>query len=166
MKLLTQIEQETTSQWFLDEIASAALDVSQRPTQTTLVERSAPEGAMPPLHRREEAETYRVLEGEVLFFIDDEIVPAGPGDVVVAAAGAVRTFRVESEDARWLVLTRVTVLERFLDFNRAIAEPIAVPVSGWPSLEEKVAFASIGAANGIEMLAPPGVLPGGGKRSS
>jgi len=164
MKLLAQIEQETTSQWFIDELASAALDVSERPGQTALVERSALEGAMPPLHRRDEAETFRVLEGEVQFFIGDEIVPASPGDVVVAAAGAERTFRVESEDARWLVLTRVTTLERFLDFNRAIVEPIAVPVSGWPSADEEAALSSIGAANGIELLGPPGVLPGGRKR--
>src|SRR5215212_4006371 len=76
MKLLTQIEQETTSQRFIDELATAALDVTERPSQTALVERSAPDGAMPPLHRRDEAETYRVLEGEVLFFIDDEVVLA------------------------------------------------------------------------------------------
>jgi mannose-6-phosphate isomerase-like protein (cupin superfamily) len=161
MKLLTQIERETTSQWFVDELAMAALDVSERPSQTALVERAAPEGAMPPLHRRGEAETYRVLEGEVLFFIDDEVVPAGPGDVVVAAAGAARTFRVESEDARWLVLTRVATLERFLDFNRAIAQPLAVPISGWPSAEERAAVAALAAVNGIELLGPPGVVPGG-----
>lgn len=164
MKLLTQIERATTSEWFVDELASAALDVTERPAQTALVERSALHGAMPPLYRRDEAETYRVLEGEVTFFIDNEVVPAGPGDVVVAAAGVERTFHVESEDARWLVLTRVTSLERFLDLNRAVAQPIAVPVSGWPSAEEYGALTSIGAANGIELLAPPGVLPGGGKR--
>src|SRR5204862_7610267 len=111
---------------------SPALDVSARRVQTALVERAAPTGAMPPLHRRDEAETYRVLEGEVVFFIDNEVVPAGPGDVVVAAAGAERTFLIESDDARWLVLTRVASLERFLDFNRAVSSPVAVPVSGWP----------------------------------
>lgn len=161
MKLLTQIEQETTSQWFLDELVSAALDVTERPSQTALVERAAPHGAMPPLYRRDEAETYRVLEGEVLFFIGDEIVPAGPGDVVVAAAGVERTFYVESDEARWLVLTRVTSLERFLDFNRAVVEPIAVPVSGWPSEAERAGLTAVAGPNGIELLGPPGVLPGG-----
>jgi mannose-6-phosphate isomerase-like protein (cupin superfamily) len=163
MKLLTQIEQEITSQWFVDELASAALDVTERPAQTALVERTAPEGAMAPLHVRDEAETYRVLEGEVRFFIDGDEIPAGPGDVVVAASGADRTFRVESGDARWLVLTRVTSLEGFLDFNRAVAEPLAVPVSGWPSAEEEAALSAMGAVNGIELLGPPGVLPGGHK---
>lgn len=164
MELLTQIERETTSQWFVDELASAALDVSERPSQTALVERTAPQGAMPPLTQRDEVETYRVLEGEVSFFIGDEVVPAGPGDVVVAAAGAERTFRVESEDARWLVLTRVTSPERLLDFHRAVIEPVAVLVEGWPSADEYAALSSLGAANGIELLGPPGVLPGGRKR--
>ena len=165
MKLLTQIEQETTSQWFLDELATAALDVTERPAQTALVERIASHGAMPPLTRRDEAETYRVLEGEVVFFIGDEVVPAAPGDVVVAAAGAERAFRVESEDARWLILTRVTSLERFLDFNRAVVEPVAVPVSRRFSGDDEAVLSSLGAANGIELLGPPGVLPGGRKRS-
>jgi mannose-6-phosphate isomerase-like protein (cupin superfamily) len=163
VKLLTQIEQATTSQWFIDELASAALDASGRRGQTALVERSAPEGAMPPLHTRNEAEAYRVLEGEVMFFIDGDEVPAGPGDVVVAGSGAERTFRVDTEDARWLVLTRVSSLEIFLDFNRAVTQPLSVPVSGWPSAEEEAALASIGAVNGIELLGPPGVLPGGRK---
>jgi hypothetical protein len=107
-----------------------------------------------------------VLEGEVLFFIDDEVVPAGPGDVVVAAAGAERTFRVVSEDARWLVLTRVTSLERFLDFNRAAPEVVSIPLSWSPTGEDFAAISSIAAANGIEMLGPPGVIPGGRKRQA
>ena len=164
MKLLTQIERATSSQWFVDELASAALDVTERPSQTALIEREAPQGAMPPLHKRDEAETYRVLEGEVLFFIDDEVVPASPGDVVVAAAGAERTFRVASEDARWLVLTRVTSLERFLDWGRAVVEVASTPLHWLPTGEDQAALASIGAANGIELLGPPGVLPGGHKR--
>jgi hypothetical protein len=119
---------------------------------------------MPPLLRRDEAETYRVLEGEVLFFIDDEVVPAAPGDVVVAAAGAERTFRVVSENARWLVLTRVTSLERFLDMHRAVVPVIASPLCWSPAGEEHAALVALGSPNGIEVLGPPGVLPGGRKR--
>jgi mannose-6-phosphate isomerase-like protein (cupin superfamily) len=164
MKLLTQIERDTTSQWFVDELATAATDASRPSAQTALVERDAPHGAMAPLHVRDEDETYRVLEGEVTWFVGDDVVPAGPGDVVVAAAGVARTFHVESDDARWVVLTRVVSLERFLDFNRAVARPLSVPVSGWPSAEEQASLASIGAVNGITLLGPPGVLPGRGQR--
>jgi mannose-6-phosphate isomerase-like protein (cupin superfamily) len=160
MKLLTQIEHETTSQWFVDELASAATDASRRGARTALIERDAPHGAMAPLHVRDEDETYRVLEGEVTWFVGDDVVPAGPGDVVVAARGVARTFHVESDDARWLVLTRVVSLERYLDFTKAVAQPLAVPVSGWPSAEEEASLGAICAPNGIELLGPPGVLPG------
>src|SRR5207248_6604049 len=141
-----------------DELASVAHEASPSPAQTALIERRAPEGAMPPLHRRDEAETYRVLEGEVTFYIDHDVVPASPGDVVVAPVGAARSFYAHS-DARWLVFTRVASLERFVDWGRAVARPAACAVDGsWPS-DERDAVAALAAANGIELLGPPGALP-------
>jgi hypothetical protein len=126
-----------------------------------MVERSAPAGSMAPLHRRDEAEAYRVVEGEVTFFVDGDVILAREDDVVVAPAGAERTFRVESAGARWIVVTRVGSLERFLDFGRAVSPPLASPAAEWPSPSELAAVAAIGAANGIELLGPPGALPDG-----
>jgi mannose-6-phosphate isomerase-like protein (cupin superfamily) len=125
----------------------------------TLIERSAPAGAMPPLHSRGEGETYRVLEGDMTFFVDSEVVHAEPGDVIVAPAGSARTYRAGSDGARWLVLTRVASVERFVDFGRAVARPLPTSMAGWPSADEQAAVAAIGAANGIELLGPPGDLP-------
>ena len=116
---------------------------------------AARRGLMPPLHRRDEEETYHVLEGTLTFYVGGEVLRARRGDHVVAAPGAHRTFRVESERARWLVVTRVCSLERFEDFSRALAER----VPAWPSPEEAAAVAAIGAPNGIEVLGPPGALP-------
>ena len=107
---------------------------------------------MPPLHRREEDEVYRVLDGEVAFFVGADAVVAERGDVVVAPRGVARSFKVRSETARWLVLTRVSSLDRFVDFGRAVA----AAASGGPPEPGVVALA---AANGIELLGPPGVLP-------
>lgn len=116
---------------------------------------------MAPLTRRDEAETYRVLEGEVVFFVGSDVVWARAGDVVVAPAGAERTFRVDSRSgARWLVVTHVRSHERFADFGRAVARPHPDPAAGWPSEDERAALASLAAANGIELLGPPGMLPG------
>ncbi|MEA2309885.1 MAG: hypothetical protein QOI65_2171 [Thermoleophilaceae bacterium] len=139
--------------WFLDRLAETALGGGQ----VALVERRARAGSMPPLHVRDEDETYRVAEGRVTFFVGGDEVAAGPGAVVVAPAGAPRTFRAETHDARWLVVTRVCSLARFEDFGRAVSAPV---VGGaWPSLEEAASVAAIGRANGIELLGPPGVLP-------
>src|SRR4051812_281559 len=150
-------EQQVAGDWFAEELASAASSPSGG--QVAMVERTAPAGHMPPLLRRDEQETYRVLSGEVVFFVGNDMVWAGPGDVVVAPAGAARTFRAGSEGARWLVLTRVRSLDRFSDFGRAVSAPLSDPGAGWPSDSEHAAVASIAAANGIELLGPPGALP-------
>ena len=148
--------QDAATAWFAEELEAAATRWSG---QAAMVERSAREGHMPPLLRRAEAETYRVLEGEVVFFVGNDMVWAGPGDVVVAPADVPRTFRVASPEARWLVLTQVTSLERFHDFARAVSAPLPNPAADWPSDEERAAVASIAATNGIELLGPPGALP-------
>lgn len=139
--------------WFFDTVEETALRAE--PGEVALVERQARAGVMPPLRRRHEDESYRVLEGAVTFFVDGEEVPAGPGDVVVAPGGATRTFRIESEDARWLVLTRVSSLLRYEDFGRALAEPSARDLTP----EELAGLRVIAAANGIEILGPPGAVP-------
>jgi mannose-6-phosphate isomerase-like protein (cupin superfamily) len=124
---------------------------------TTVIARSARAGQMGPLHRRDERETYRVVEGELTFYVGGEVVQARAGDVVVAPGGAVRTFRAGREGARWLVFTRVRSLESYADFSRAVAR--TARELRWPSAEEWVALESLGAANGIELLGPPGALP-------
>jgi mannose-6-phosphate isomerase-like protein (cupin superfamily) len=139
--------------WFLDRVADSAL----RDGQVALVERSARAGQMPPLHVRDEDETYRVAAGRVLFFVGRDAVMAQAGDVVVAPAGVERSFRSETDDARWLVVTRVRSLPRYGDFGRAVSAPVEGGV--WPSPDEAATLESIARANGIEVLGPPGVLP-------
>jgi hypothetical protein len=164
MESLTDIAAtEAAAAWFAQAAGAVALGDAAPDAQPALLERSAAFGQMAPLLRRDEDEAYRVVEGEVSFFVDGETVPAGPGGVVVAPAGAARTFIVESDVARWTVVTRVSDLQGFLDFGRALAAPPALelPRPAWPSPSELAAVAAIGAANRIELLAPPGVLPDG-----
>jgi mannose-6-phosphate isomerase-like protein (cupin superfamily) len=158
MSALADIQQEAAASWFADQAGAAARDWMSEGGQVAMIERSARSGQMPPLLRRDEDETYRVAAGRVTFFVGAETIAAGPGDVVVAPAGVPRTFRAEAEGSRWLVLTRVRSLARFLDFGRAVSAPLADPAGGWPSAEEMAAVAGIAAANGIELLGPPGAL--------
>ena len=156
MRSVAYPDQRAATEWFADELTEAATTSAG---QVAIVERSAREGHMPPLLRRREAETYRVLEGEVAFFVGNDMVWAGPGDVVVAPCDVARTFRVASPEARWIVLTQVRSLARFADFGRAVSPPLAAPSTDWPSFEERDAVAAMGAVNDIELLGPPGALP-------
>lgn len=141
--------------WFFDR--AQALTRAGAATEVAMIEQSAAQRAMPPLHRRDEDETYRVLDGEVTFFVGDDVFTASAGEVVVAPRGSARTFRVESDGARWLVLTRVRSLERYRDFARAVTVPI--DSDDWPSTAELLSVAALARANDIELIAPPGALP-------
>src|SRR3954452_9012769 len=124
---------DAAGRWFFDEVEAVARGETPDGTQVAMIERSARCGAMPPLLRRDVDEVYRLIEGEVTFFVDDYEVPARAGDVVVALRDVPRAFRVASESARWLVLTRVSSLDRFHDFGRAVAVPPEDPVADWAS---------------------------------
>jgi mannose-6-phosphate isomerase-like protein (cupin superfamily) len=150
---------DAATEWFLEQVAWVLADERADGGQPILTERTVAGGRMPPLHARDEGEAYRVTRGLVTFFVGDETVSAGPGDVVVAPPGVERTFRVESDHAMWLVLTHVRSAARLEDFHRAVSEPVA---GGWSSPEEVATVAAIGAANGIQLVGPPGTLPGEG----
>lgn len=121
-----------------------------------LVERRATRaGVMPPLYALAEDAQYELIEGELTFHFCNGIVRATGGDAVGVPAGVPHTFRVESDGARWLVATRVASPGRFEDFGLALAQP----VDEWPSPEERASVEAIAAANGIEILGPPGHLP-------
>jgi mannose-6-phosphate isomerase-like protein (cupin superfamily) len=146
---------EPGDRWFADRIATA-----EGESRTALVEREARgRGLMAPLYAHGEDETFRVLAGEVTFFVGDEVVRARAGDIVIAPRGLPRTYRVESDGARWLVLTRLDSVSRFEDFGRALACPPSADRTSWPSAEELQSLSAIAAANGIRVLGPPGMLP-------
>ena len=111
---------DTGTAWFLEHTGEAILAATRSNEGAALVERSAPPGHMAPLHVHDEDETYRVMDGELTFFIGEDSVAAVEGDVVVAPAGVARTFRTGPAGASWLVLTRVRSLARFEDFGRAV----------------------------------------------
>jgi mannose-6-phosphate isomerase-like protein (cupin superfamily) len=59
-----------------------------------------------PLHRHaDDMESFYVLEGELTIFIGEEGTTAPAGTFAHVPGGAVHGFRVESERARYLILT-------------------------------------------------------------
>ena len=86
-----------------------------------LVDERANRGERVPLHRhKEDIESFYVVDGEVSFFLGDQPgVRAGAGSFVHVPAGAIHGFRVESDTARYLILTTA----RHGEFYRAITLP-------------------------------------------
>ncbi|MDQ2675989.1 MAG: cupin domain-containing protein, partial [Actinomycetota bacterium] len=71
-----------------------------------LVDEEASRGESVPLHRHpEDMESFYVLDGELMIFIGDQGTRAPAGSFAHIPGGTVHGFRVESETARYLILT-------------------------------------------------------------
>ena len=155
-----RLERDSRARRFFEHVKSTALDECPEGKQVALIERTARARCMAPLHTRDEDETYRVIEGELTFYIGEDRLSAHSGDVVVAPAGVARTFQVGSGGARWLVLTNVSSLPRFEEFGRAVcAAGAQARPAEWLASEDAAMIRAIGNPNGIELLGPPGMLP-------
>jgi quercetin dioxygenase-like cupin family protein len=87
-----------------------------------LVEEQSVRGISVPLHKHDnDVESFYILEGEVSFFLDDKPgVRAISGAFVHIPKGTVHGFRIESETARYLILTT----PHHAEFYRAISLPV------------------------------------------
>ena len=96
-----------------------------------LVDEQAKRGESVPLHlHRDDMESFYVVEGEITLFIEDQPgVRSGAGSFAHIPGGTVHGFRVESETARYLILTT----PRHGQFYRAITLPSRP--GGLPPLE-------------------------------
>ena len=117
-----------------------------------LVDERAKRGESVPLHlHRDDMESFYVVEGEIMLYIGDQPgVRAGPGSFAHLPGGTVHGFRIESETARYLILTT----PRHGDFYRAIT--LASRPGGLPPLES-VAGSKIKEASreyGVEFVGP------------
>jgi uncharacterized RmlC-like cupin family protein len=113
---------------------------------------------MPPLHvHNRDDETFYVLEGELSLFVGAERVSVGSGQAAFAPRGLPHSYRVESEEARWLVIATPAGFESFV---REVSEP--APAEQLPPadrVQDPAALAEAAAKVGIDILGPPGALP-------
>jgi quercetin dioxygenase-like cupin family protein len=145
--------------WFIDGLVHIHVSGEETDGRYAVVENLVPQGDMPPLHvHHEEDEVFHVLDGEVMLFLPGTEVPLTTGETFRAPRGIPHTFRVESPTARLLVFCTPA---RFDAFVRAISEPAVgeeLPPRGRPLDPELLGTEA--ARQGIEILGPPGTLPG------
>jgi quercetin dioxygenase-like cupin family protein len=140
--------------WFFGMLATIKATTEQTGGEFILYELVAPKGTATPLHvHPTDDESFYVMEGEMTFYLEDgQPIPASAGSFVHIPKGYVpHAFQVDSETARFLVLTRPPQ-EGFI---RAAAEPAqsrTLPPAGPPDMEKVGAAAQ---AYGLEILGPP-----------
>jgi quercetin dioxygenase-like cupin family protein len=140
--------------WFLDGLVRVR--AAGRPGGVSVLEHEARLGDSPPLHdHRDDDEVFQVLDGRLRLQVGDDELTAGPGDVLTAPRGVPHSYVVETERARWLVITPGDGFERFVVAASRPAEtddlPEPTPVT--PELAE--GLGRLAAAHGIDLVGPP-----------
>ena len=80
----------------------------------SLVETLAFRSTEPPLHiHHNEDEAWYIVDGQMTFYVGDEVIQAGAGSFVFAPSGLAHTFTVDVEPTRVLVFASPAGFERF-----------------------------------------------------
>ena len=97
---------------------------------------------------RDESEGFFVLDGELTLWVGDDVHTLRAGEFLLAPPEIPHTIRVGEGGARWLLIAG----GRFESFVRTVSA-----ISGEPHPAE---LGRIAADHGIDLLGPPGMLPG------
>ena len=133
---------------FLDGYASIL--IGKATGGVSVIELVMPEGAESPAHIHDEDETVVVLEGDVTFRVAGEPVQPDTHGTIALPRGVAHSYRVDSEDARWLSVTA----GRYEEFVREVARPLDAPARESLDLREAVAVTVAAARAGIEIVGP------------
>jgi quercetin dioxygenase-like cupin family protein len=143
--------------WFLNTEVVFRVSAAEGADGITLIESLAPEGDSPPLHvHGTEDEIFHVLEGALRVRLGDDELVLEAGESVLAPKGVRHTYRVESPQARWLVVTTSGDFERFV---RAASRPAEAPglpePAGAPTPDQVEALAELARRSSIVFVGPP-----------
>jgi quercetin dioxygenase-like cupin family protein len=118
--------------WFLGTLATIRLPGEASEGRFALIEFLFPRHASPPLHTHPQDESYIVLEGTVTFQAGGQRFELTPGGAAVVPMGVAHTFRVDSDQARVLVLSTPAGLERMVRDGAVPATKPTLPPSDTP----------------------------------
>ena len=154
--------------WFIDNLVHVHVDGDASGGSLALLDERGRRGDMPPLHvHRRDDETFFVLEGELTLFVAGEQIVLGPGQAALAPRDVPHAYRVESDEAHWLVITTPAGFDAFV---REVAEPAPaddLPPAGRPVDPAVLVRPPPGPASRSSALrAPCRVLPGCHRTSS
>jgi quercetin dioxygenase-like cupin family protein len=139
--------------WYMGSLMTILADGQQTGGQFALIEITGVAGTEPPRHIHEyEDETFYIMEGEVTFYVGDEVIEATPGTAVFMPKRIPHSFKLKTDRARALLLVSPAGFENWF---REFAEPAAaltLPPPAAPSLEVYEKMIAAGARYGIEFL--------------
>jgi mannose-6-phosphate isomerase-like protein (cupin superfamily) len=105
----------------------------------SVIDNRVPAGfAGPPLHVHDFDEAFYVLEGELTFQVEDQIVTAGPGELAFAPRNVPHTLaNLSGEPARYVLVCTPAGFERYfarMEAEQAGEDPPEWAMQDWPTV--------------------------------
>jgi mannose-6-phosphate isomerase-like protein (cupin superfamily) len=137
-------------------LATIKATTEQTGGQYILVEILAPEGFASPLHVHHFAdEGFYILEGEMTFYVGDQIIKARPGSFLFGPKVVPHAFTVDSGPGRLFVLSPAGFEDLVREMGEAARELTIPPQPEAPDEAQMQQLAAIAARHGDEILGPP-----------
>lgn len=153
--LLTK-KNEGTAIWHMGALLIFKATSAQTSGQYWLAEQTSRLGYASPVHVHSlEDETFHVLDGEVTIEIDGEPYQLGPDATLFAPRGLPHSYKVESAEARWLVLGTPGGFDGWFFDTGKPAEDLVVPrfdPADFPAFPDVIAAVE---RYGGKVLGPP-----------
>jgi quercetin dioxygenase-like cupin family protein len=140
--------------WFSGGLLTYKTTGDQTSGDLAVAEMRAPQGSGSPGHRHQhEDEAWYILDGELTFWLGDERCTASAGAFVFGPRMVEHRFRVDSTEARFLLLLTPAGFE---DFTRTCGSPassLTLPPPDLPSRGARI-LAAAARTHGLDILAP------------
>ena len=141
--------------WFLDTHMRLQLSYKDGQDKQSVLLLTMTRDDAPPLHvHHVEDEVFHILEGAIRFQVGESTALYQAGSTLLAPQGVPHGFRVVSEHARMLAITRGGFEELVSSMGRP-AEHDGAPPHGVPTPEMQAALAARCAAVQIDLIGPP-----------
>jgi mannose-6-phosphate isomerase-like protein (cupin superfamily) len=144
--------------WWFGMLATIKATKEQTGGRSSLVEILTPDGYGSVLHvHHQEDEGFYILEGEMTFYVGDQMIKAHPGSYLFGPKDVPHAFTVDSGPARLLFVLSPAGFEGLIRETGEPAKSLTVPsqLNEEPDEAEMERMIAIGARYGAEILGPP-----------
>ena len=144
---------EGDATWFFNALMTTKATTAETQGAYSLTEHLVTAASNPPVHVQvDEDEAFYVLDGEIEFEVDGNVVNATPGTFAFVARGAAHRFCVLTETARMLVICSGKPSHNLEHFFYAMGEPATERALPQPKAPDVDRLVDLCALTGIELV--------------
>ncbi len=148
---------EGDAHWFLGALLTIKSSRETTDGRVAVIEHHAPQGHGSPLHvHHNEDEWFYVTEGELTFWVGDQVTRAPAGSFVYLPRDVPHTFLVSSPEARFLLVVEPAGFEGLVrELSEPARERTLPPAAVQPPSPGQMTATA--AKYGLDILGPPGI---------